>query len=167
MSRLRRYYSPGRVYFVTSVTHARKPILVDMFPAFWLAVETSQTRQPFDLVAWVVIPDHVHMIIDPKDSDLSNVVRRFKLSFAYQYRSQRGLYSATVWQPRCWDHIIRDQEDMNRQIDYIHYNPVKHAFVKSPHEWQYSSFGRYAASGHYAPDWGVKERPEFDGDFGE
>ncbi|MCX6835569.1 MAG: transposase [candidate division Zixibacteria bacterium] len=167
MSRLLRHYSPGKVYFVTAVTLNREPILVDMFPAFWHSVEIAQIRQPFDLVAWAVMPDHVHMIIDPKDSDLSNLLRRIKLAFAYQYRSQCGLYSAKVWQARFWDHIIRDQEDMNRHIDYIHYNPVKHALAASPHKWRYSSFGRYVEDGYYAPDWGVRERLIFDGDFGE
>ena len=167
MSRLIRHYSPGRVYFITAVTHNRQPILVDMFAAFWQSVETSRTRQPFDLAAWVVMPDHVHMIVDPKDSDLSNLVRRIKLASAYQYRLQRGLHSAKVWQPRFWDHIIRDQADMNRHIDYIHYNPVKHGLVASPRSWQYSSFGRYFDDGYYEPDWGVRETLEFDGDFGE
>ena len=149
------------------MTHGREPILVDMFLAFWYSVETSQARQPFDLIAWVVMPDHVHMIIDPKDSDLSNLMRRVKLAFAYKYRSQHNLYSGKVWQPRFWDHVIRDQNDMNRHIDYIHYNPVKHGLVTNPRKWRYSSFDRYVEEGYYDPDWGVKERLNFDGDFGE
>jgi putative transposase len=61
-----------------------------------------------------------------------------------------------VWQRRFWEHMIRDQEDLNRHVDYIHihYNPVKHGLVNSPGEWRHSSFNRFMEKGLYPPDWG-------------
>jgi len=52
-------------------------------------------------------------------------------------------------------------------MDYIHYNPVKHEYVKSPFEWKYSSIHVYKKNGYYQSDWGVKEDLNFDGEFGE
>ena len=117
--------------------------------------------------SWVVLPDHFHMIVDPKDNDLSGIVRRLKLSFANLYHIQQGMKRGTIWQPRFWDHIIRDRVDMNRHIDYIHYNPVKHGFVSDPFKWRYSSLDRYHKNGYYARDWGVNEQLWTDGEFGE
>ena len=126
-----------------------------------------QDRVRFEMSAWVILPDHLHMIVDPMDNDLSGIVRRLKLSFANQYYLQQGMNHGTVWQPRFWDHIIRDQEDMNRHIDYIHHNPVKHGLVRDPFKWRYSSLDEYHRNGYYTRDWGVKEQVWTDGDFGE
>lgn len=65
-----------------------------------------------------------------------------------------------------WEHLIRDERDFNRHLDYIHYNPVKHGFCKSAKEWQYSSFHRYVARGLYSLDWGSCEQMNFPSDFG-
>ena len=152
---------------MTSVTHNRAPLLIEHFPHFWEAVERSCDRVQFEIIAWVVLPEHFHMIIDPKDNNLSGILRRLKLSFANQYYGQQGQDRGRVWQARFWDHVIRDQDDMNRHIDYIHYNPVKHGLVRNPAQWRYSSFGDYKEEGYYSPDWGVNEELHFSGGFGE
>jgi putative transposase len=72
-----------------------------------------------------------------------------------------------VWQNRFWDHIIRDQEDMNRHIDYVHYNPVKHGMVTDPSRYDDSSFSAYVREGCYQSDWGVVGEPTMIGEFGE
>jgi putative transposase len=54
---------------------------------------------------------------------------------------------AGLWQPRFWDHLIRDPDDLARHIDYIHYNPVKHGLVPRPGEWPLSSFHRFVQAG--------------------
>ncbi len=167
MSKLLRYYSPGQVYFITVVTYRRVPLLVEHFDILMEGVRRTQDRVPFEMGAWVVLPDHFHMIVDPKDSDLSGIVRRLKLSFANRYRSRQRMDRGTIWQRRFWDHIIRDQEDMNRHVDYIHYNPVKHGLITDPFKWRYSSLDEYHRSGYYARDWGVNEQLSVDGEFGE
>jgi len=67
-----------------------------------------------------------------------------------------------VWQRRFWEHRIRDQEDFNAHVEYIHYNPVKHGLAKAPIEWAYSSFGRYVRDGIYDRDWGADGDITFD-----
>lgn len=63
-------------------------------------------------------------------------------------RRERG-----IWQRRFWEHLLRDQEDFNRHVDYIHWNPVKHGCVQRVADWRYSSFHRYVARGAYPADW--------------
>jgi len=70
-----------------------------------------------------------------------------------------------VWQRRFWEHRIRDEEDLARHVDYIHFNPVKHGLVSQVGDWPYSSFHRYVARGLLSADWGG--RGGDDGEFGE
>ena len=59
-----------------------------------------------------------------------------------------------MWQRRFWEHLIRDEADLSRHRDYIHYNPVRHGLAASPKEWPYSSFKRFVEQGLYSEDWG-------------
>jgi putative transposase len=61
---------------------------------------------------------------------------------------------AAIWQRRFWEHQIRDELDMERHVDYIHFNPVKHGFVAAASGWPYSTFERFVRAGIYAADWG-------------
>jgi len=77
------------------------------------------------MIAWAILPDHFHVIIDSPDGDTPKIVQRVKLSFSLQWQRLSGR-NGPIWQHRYWDHIIRSEEDMKRHVDYIHYNPVKH-----------------------------------------
>jgi putative transposase len=167
MSKLLRHYSPGEVYFVTTVTHSRAPILVECFDMLWSSVERVSQKINCILLAWVVIPDHLHLIIDPRDSNLSSIMQQLKMTFAVHYLKHIGASSGKVWQTRFWDHAIRDQHDFNTHLDYIHYNPVKHGLTRAPIDWPYSSFNKYLITGQYSAQWGVQEQQMFDGSFGE
>jgi putative transposase len=71
-----------------------------------------------------------------------------------------------LWQRRYWEHVIRDDADLERHVDYIHLNPVKHGYVSRVSDWPYSSFHRYVARGILPPDWGGDLR-DIPGRFGE
>ena len=58
-----------------------------------------------------------------------------------------------IWQRRFWEHALRDETDWQRHVDYIHYNPVKHGYVKQVIDWPYSTFHRYVRLGLYPCDW--------------
>ena len=56
-----------------------------------------------------------------------------------------------VWQRRFWEHTIRDEDDLHRHFDYVHYNAVKHKQVTCPHLWPHGSFHRFVAGKRYEP----------------
>jgi len=153
--------------FLTNVTLDRQPLLVEHIDLFNLAVETARGRSAFDMVAWVVLPDHFHCVIESTTDSPSEITRRLKLSFSTRLRNRLDTRSGRAWQYRFWDHVIRSQDDLNRHIDYIHYNPVKHGLVVSPIKWPHSSFGKYVPEGLYQADWGIRERIALEGSFGE
>ena len=130
-------------------------------------MESVRQRIDHELIAHVILPDHFHVIFDPHERDFTGIMQRVKMSFDMHYRRGAGLSSGRVWQHRYWDHVIRDQSDLNRHIDYIHYNPVKHGFARSPLDWEHSSIHEYAERGLYQRDWGQSEAFKFDGEFGE
>ena len=71
-----------------------------------------------------------------------------------------------IWQRRYWEHAIRDETDLARHIDYIHFNPVKHVYVTKVCDWPHSSFHRFVAEGLLPSDWGG-DVSELVGAFGE
>ena len=167
MTNIRRYFRSNETAFLTSVTYKRLPILIDNFELLRDSFKHHLFRINAELVAWVVLPDHFHMLLSSNGDDISNLMRKIKLSFSSQYRKSMQLKSGRIWQYRYWDHIIRNQNDYNRHIDYIHYNPVKHGYVSSPIDWGHSSFREFLNEGYYSEGWGVKEGLNFDGEFGE
>ena len=166
MSKLRRFHEDGYIYFITNVTYQRQPLLADNADLLWKAIEAVGLRCGFELIAWVIMPDHLHLVIDPGRMPISTVMQKIKMSFAAKYRNRYDLRSGRVWQNRFWDHVIRNQDDMNRHIEYIHYNPVKHGKVGRPLDWAYSSFGAYMEQGLYPADWCAIETSASD-EFGE
>ncbi len=74
------------------------------------------------------------------------------LKIGYKNKREKGIF-----QRRYWEHTITSEEELNNQIDYIHYNPVKHGLVNNVKDWQYSSFHKFVKQGLYANDWGSTE----------
>jgi len=143
------------------------PTLVDNFDLLWGSIEEKRCQHPFNLLAWVVLPDHMHILIDPLKNDLPNLMKRIKQSFSAKYRIQSRQKSGRIWQFRYWDHMIRNEKDLNRYFDYIHYNAVKHGLVDAPMDYSYSSFRDYAMQGYYDENWGIKTETDSNGQFGE
>ena len=155
----KRYFQTCDVVFITMVTANRAPWLADS-RAKGLVLEalreTKRTR-PFRHFAHVLLPDHMHWLIQcDNGADISHLVRDIKLGVIHRYRSL-GLPSRRLWQPRYYDHIIRDERDFKSHMDYIHYNPVKHGHATRPRDYPWSSFHTWVERGHYDRDWGMNE----------
>ena len=157
MSNLRRISDPRTTYFISNVTYDRQSILLENTDLLWQALDTLQSRFSLKLQAWVILPDHFHLLIDTRGHDISSLMQRLKMSFSALYLKRLGRKSGRVWQNRFWDHIIRDEKDWNCHVDYIHYNPVKHGYVTSPFEWKESSIHEFYKRGMYAREWGARE----------
>ena len=146
MKSLRRYRFKNRLYFITSVTYNRQPLLLENFSIFW---ESWKIIKP---IAWVILPDHFHIIINSEQQDILKIIHSFKRTYTCNYNY--AVKSGRVWQNRYWDHIIRDQNDFNKHLDYIHYNPVKHKLTNAPFVYEHSSLLTYYEKGYYQRDWG-------------
>ena len=126
-------------------------MLVDHIAALGTALRTAQTERPFDIDAIVVLPEHLHtvMSLPPDDADFPGRWRRIKSLFSHHIAK-----ASSPWQRRYWEHTIRDEEDFERCVDYIHFNPVKHGLVTRVRDWPHSSFHRDVRQGMLAEDWG-------------
>jgi putative transposase len=167
MSKLLRFDRPGDVIFVTAVTERRRVILRGWEELLLAKLNLFEKKESFALHAWIILPEHFHIIIEPKHSNVSSIIRKIKLSFSSDYRKMNNKNKLTIWQKRFYDHIIRDQRDFNYHINYIHYNPDKHGLVSNPFDWRYSSLNDFFKRGFYDKDWGVNTEIKFEGDFGE
>lgn len=163
----RRVYIPGGTYFFTVVTYNRYPIFKSAKAVNLLRESFSYTmkRFAFTVVASVILPDHLHFIwtLPPDSSDFSTRWRLIKSYFSRNWpRSYGDLQNPShalkgekeIWQRRFWEHLIQDENDLQRHIEYIHLNPVKHGYTSSPSFWEYSSFSKYVQDGFHEPDWG-------------
>jgi putative transposase len=171
----RRIYAPGGTFFFTLVTYERKQIFRQE-PAVNLlrnAFRYIMQKHPFTIEAAVVLPDHLHMIwrLPENDSDYPTRWRLIKSHFTHHWEDGRNIPTTAsrqskgeraVWQRRYWEHLIRDDQDWQQHVDYIHYNPVKHGLVCAPVEWKYSSFHTFVKQGLYSPDWGSGEMMKID-----
>ena len=151
--RYRRSHVPGGTYFFTVVTHARRPWLQDPLAVRQLGQALRQVRQerPFKTLALVVMPDHIHTLwqLPPDDADYSTRWMRIK-----QVMNLSRWERLPLWQPRFWEHTLRDERDLEQHTHYIHFNPVRHGLVAKVADWPWSSFHRYVRAGIYPPDWG-------------
>lgn len=100
---------------------------------------------------------------------LFNNIARQILHDAWDDVAKRFSFSTiAVWQRRYWEHTIRDREDLDRHMDYIHFNPVKHGLVQNVRDWEWSSFHQYVRMGWIDADWGSDvDVRGLKGDFGD
>jgi putative transposase len=165
---------PGATIFFTVATARRGgDLLCREIAHLREAVATTRAELPFDIAAWVVLPDHLHAIwtLPPGDDDFSTrwkmIKARFSKSVGFtlpRSASKVAKGEAGIWQRRFWDHHIRDQADFDTHMRYCWGNPVKHGLVERAVDWPYSSIHRDIARGMVEPEWSGIEP---DGDFGE
>jgi putative transposase len=94
-------------------------------------------------------------------TNYSNIIQSVKWNFTFEYKKMHHIDgSIQLWQPRFWDHIIRDESDLEKHMDYIHYNPVKHGVAKAPSEWKHSTYQFWQDRGIYPRGWGIEDEPE-------
>jgi putative transposase len=180
----RRWYVRGGTSFFTAVTFHRRPILTSELARRSLheAIDKVRISFPVELVAVVVMPNHLHTIWTLPHEDARYPIRwkRIKEEFTRRYLKaggeeiRPGLSRARhdergVWQRRYWEHMVRDEEDLKRCVDYVHWNPKKHGRVTSVRDWPWSSFHRFVDAGEYSLDWGAEDpTPGYDDpDWGE
>ncbi len=163
MTNYRRNFIAGGSYFFTVTLADRSSrLLVEKVDLLKEAIRGVKSEKPFETVAMVVMPDHLHCIwtLPPDDADYPTRWKMIKAHFSRsipkeEKRSESRMSKGErgIWQRRFWEHTIRDEVDYQRHMDYIHFNPVKHGYVSHVIDWPYSTFHRFVREGLYSADW--------------
>ena len=164
MPNYKRAFIPGGTWFFTVNLLERRhnDLLVREIELLRNVVRKVKQKYPFHIDAWVVLPEHMHCILSlpENDSDFSLRWRLIKSGFSrslpkteYLSPVRKSSGERGIWQRHYWEHLIRDEVDYQRHVDYVHINPVKHGHVQRVQDWPYSTFHRYVESGIYPADW--------------
>jgi len=164
MPNYKRYYLQGYNYvFITIVTYQRKDILIDNIELLRDSFKAALKTYKFKIFAISILKDHIHLIIELENiKNYSNIISSLKKHFSYNYKHKPDKNDlpislikrkeAGIWQRRFYEHIIRNEDDLQKHLDYIHYNSFKHYKI-APNEWQYSTFKKFVQKGFYAVNW--------------
>ena len=174
--RYRRTDVAGATYFFTvNLAERHRTLLTEHIALLRTVMHGVKQRHPFHVDAMVILPDHLHCVLTLPEGDADYPLRwaLIKAGFSRRIpRTERRNSSRLdkgergIWQRRYWEHMIRDERDYARHVDYIHFNPVKHGYVQRAADWPYSSIHRYITAGILTRDWGVGDVKE-GGEFGE
>jgi putative transposase len=154
---LHRYYGTGDLHFITWSCHRRQPILGTAPRRDLLVTILEQARRKYRFVVhgYVVMPEHVHLLItEPEEGDPSVVMKVVKQRFARQLNEKRRATAArrgqlwesalgAVWQKRFYDFSVWTERKRSEKLRYMHRNPVKRGLVAQPDQWEWSSFRAY------------------------
>jgi putative transposase len=178
MPNYRRNFVAGGTYFFTVATHRRRPIFTSELARACLrdAILLERSKRPFEQFAMVLLQEHLHAIwiLPPGDADYSLRWERIKSEFTRNYLANGGTEGVpslsrlrhrerAVWQRRFWEHTCKDDDDLRRFLDYLHWNPVKHGLVKRVRDYPWSTFAKFVCLGEYPLNWGSADPcPHFD-----
>jgi putative transposase len=164
-SGLKRYYGKGDLHFVTFSCFHRLPLLgtKSARDAFVDKLEKIRTEMGFRLIGYVVMPEHVHLLIgEPLNGTPSAVLQKLKLRVSLRMRKQRevgdgeqmplpsdekGAPPKAFWQARFYDFNVNTTRKREEKLNYMHANPVTRGLVKLPGDWPWSSWCNYSESG--------------------
>ena len=161
--RYRRADTPGATYFFTLNAADRiGQLLTNHIDALRDSFRTVRKSRPFVMDAICVLPDHLHLLmtLPREDADFATRVMLIKQGFSRRVppgerisesRASKG--ERGFWQRRYWEHLIRDDVDFGRHVDYIHFNPVKHGWVQRAADWPHSSIHRFIRDGVIDASW--------------
>lgn len=159
----KRLFIEGSYVFLTVVTNNRSPILVENIELLRTAFSNTNKNYNFEIFGTVILPDHFHIIIRPEDiSKYPKIISSIKYYFSRNlnvvgqvcptYDRSKG-----IWQRRYHEHTIRDDDDLYKHLDYIHFNPVKHGLVQNVKDWEFSSFNKFVKMNNYDMNWGSQQ----------
>ncbi len=160
---LERFYGGGDLHFITASCYRRQPLLgaARHRDLFVQVLELVRQRYRFVIVAYVVMPEHFHLLItEPEKANPSVVIQALKLGVARRIlsaRKRREKQQAAqddpwlnpvpkhIWQARFYDYNVWSGPKQVEKVRYIHRNPVRRGLAESPEQWRWSSFRAYAS----------------------
>lgn len=154
----------GTYFFTVNLADRSSRLLIDQVDLLRDSVRKVKQRHPFEVLGWVVLPDHMHAMwtLPAGDGDCATrwmlIKAGFSRSIAHDEHirpSRKRKGERGIWQRRFWEHLILDEGDLQRHLDYIHINPVKHGYVDKASDWPYTTLHRYIRNGQLPIDWGA------------
>ncbi len=190
----RRVFIQNAYIHVIILAYQRKKIFIENIELLRQAFKNAKKYFSFDIIAICVLPDHIHVILNPTDiNKYPKIITSVKYFFSRRYyvgvetptydKVETPTYDKVktptydlncklgfqpnplptygyvnkgekgIFQRRYYEHTITSQEELNKHIDYIHYNPVKHGYVKKANDWEFSSFHEFVKDGFYNDNW--------------
>lgn len=159
---LKRYYGRGDLHFLTFSCYRRLPLLgtVRARNVFVEALAEIRERYGFLLVGYVVMPEHVHLLIGEASKGTPSMVLKVLKQRASRdlRKADRGAQAGQLrlpsvrgsgglqrfWQPRFYDFNVYSAKKKREKLEYMHANPVARGLVQHPKDWPWSSFSFYA-----------------------
>ncbi|MCX5675696.1 MAG: transposase [Planctomycetota bacterium] len=166
--RCKRYDVPGHAHYLTFSCYQRRPLLLEEPPRRWLmeSLVAARSKIAFDLWAYVIMPEHVHLLVWPREgTPVSEILRLVKLPVAkkallwahrenpaflammaapvdngetaYHFWQRGGGYDRNLWSPA----------DIREKIDYIHANAVRRGLAEHPQDWPWSGWNAWHGDG--------------------
>jgi putative transposase len=136
-----RFHHTGNFHFLTFSCFHRSPYLASLAARelFLNALERTRLRYRFVVAGYVVMPEHVHLLIgEPLKGTVASAVHALKLSVTLRSMER------PFWLARYYDFNVHNQEKRVEKLRYMHRNPVKRGLVEKPEDWRWSSFRHYS-----------------------
>jgi len=152
----------GTFFFTVALANRSSNLLVEEIARLRRIYQTVQKRRSFETIAICIMPDHIHTLWSLPEDDRDYAARWSLIKSGFsrgldpqpRSRSKISKREKGIWQRRYWEPAVRDDADLERHIDYIHFNPVKHGYVTRAADWPHSSFHRFVERGFLEADWG-------------
>jgi putative transposase len=162
---LTHFHIEGHIYYITTVIYNRLPIFT--CPSFIIPLIDSlnfyRHRQTFKLLGYVIMPDHIHLIIWPfGEGSVSDIMRDYKKFTSTRLIRQAEVEGITewitafqqageetsrsdnkVWQDSYWDENVYTERFLRQKLNYVHNNPLRAKLVEHPADYPYSSYRNY------------------------
>ena len=148
---LKRSYGKGDLHFITFSCYRRMPLLNTARARDLFVEELTKVldEMKFRLLGYVVMPNHVHLLIsEPAGVTPSVALRKLKLGFSRSFRGREKLLSSerplrSFWQARFYDFNVYSKGKRTEKLNYMHANPVIRHLVEHPRDWPWSSWSFY------------------------
>jgi putative transposase len=160
----RRANIPGATYFFTvNLADRKSNLLTEHIDLLRSTIRKIRQSHPFEIISMVILPDHLHAIwrLPEGDADFPLRWSLIKAGFSRAIpkieaigHSRKMKRERGIWQRRFWEHQIRNDDDLEKHVAYVHFNPVKHGYVARAVDWPYLSIHREIARGNVTECWG-------------
>ncbi len=150
---MHRTYVPDGIYFVTTDVRHHIPMFAHAEIARILekTIWWSRKAHRCILYAYVIMPDHLHILVEPTMTNISQIMHTIKINSSrdiHKHTHSRGIDTSAMgwfqWQQSFYDHVIRDDRDFLNHVEYIRYNPVKAGLTQEPEDYPWLFVGKDA-----------------------